>query len=54
MEGPQIGHYETRQSVCEFPAEQVRACSSSRATLATPHSRVEMGEYIDGLHHRPT
>jgi hypothetical protein len=35
--------------VCDLLAEQVRACSSSRATSTTPHSRAEKGEYIYGL-----
>jgi hypothetical protein len=32
-----------------LPVEEVIACSSSRATSTTPHSRAEKGEYIYGL-----
>jgi hypothetical protein len=38
----------------DLPAEQVRACSCNKDTSTTPHSKDEMGEYIDGLHHKPT
>jgi hypothetical protein len=32
----------------------VRAYTLSMTTSATSHSGVEMGEHIDGFHHRPT
>jgi hypothetical protein len=54
MEGTQAGCYEIHQLVCDLSAKQVRAYTSNMTTSTTSHSRAEMGEHIDGLHHRPT
>ena len=52
MEGPQGGRTLVYLSVRYLPEEQGGDEPSHRIIAASSHSKGEMGEYFDGLHHR--
>ena len=52
--GPQRGRVETCPGMPHLPIEQSRAYLSNRTPTTITHSKEEMGEHIDGFHHRDT
>ena len=52
LEAPQGGRALAYQGVRGFPEEQGRDEPSRRFIAAPSHTRGEMGEHFDGLHHR--
>ena len=52
MEGPQGGRTPAHHEVGCLSEEQGRDEPSRRIVAASSHSEGEMGEHIDGLHHR--
>ena len=52
MEGPQGGRTPACQGVRGLSAQQGGDEPSRRFVAASSHSKGEVGEYFDGLHHR--
>jgi hypothetical protein len=54
MEGPQGGCVAVCERLHGFSAEQSRAYAIDMIIIASTHSRVEMGERINGIYHKST